>query len=164
MDTKATFGGLMDIELPKPVTALYEAHTAMCAHFAHTGLTFTLDGKLVGDIGEALAAEAFAIDLCGQRTPGVDGHTADRRTVQIKATGKARTGPAFTPGEGIAEHMIFLRIDFAAGKASVLYNGPEAPVRRLLRTPLSGTQVVSLSKVLAEDAKLTEADRLPRVR
>ncbi|WAP69965.1 DUF6998 domain-containing protein [Jiella pelagia] len=153
----------MNIKLPAPVTALYKAHADMCTHFARTGLTFTLDGKLVGDLGEALAAEAFAIKLCEQRIPGVDGHATDGRTVQIKATGKAKTGPAFTPGEGIAQHLIFLRIDFPAGEASVLYNGPEAPVRRLLNMPLAGTQVVRLASVLEEDKKLTEADRLPRV-
>lgn len=154
----------MDIELPNPVRALYLAHSAMCAHFALTGLTFTLDGKLVGDIGEALAAEAFAINLRRTRTPGVDGHIEGRGTVQIKATGKPKAGPAFTPGEGYADYLIFLRIDFAAGNASILYNGPEAPVRRLLKTPWTGTQFVPLKKVLAEDAKLTEANRLPRMR
>jgi hypothetical protein len=153
-----------DIQLPEPVRALYAAHVAMCQHFEQTGLTFTLDGKLLGDIGEALAAEAFGIRLCEYRTAGVDGHTADRRSVQIKATGKSGGGPAFTPGEGIADHLIFLRIDFKTGTATVLYNGPEAPVRLLLRAPWTGTQVVALSRVVAEDARVRNGDRLPRVR
>lgn len=55
--------GPMMIILPEPVKALYAAHTAMCQHLAHTGLTFTLDGKLVGDIGEAIVAEAYGITL-----------------------------------------------------------------------------------------------------
>ncbi|HLP66082.1 MAG TPA: hypothetical protein VK181_01035, partial [Rhizobium sp.] len=81
------------INLPEPVRVLYAAHTAMCQHFAHTGLTFTLGGKLVGDIGEAVIAEAYGITLCRQRTPGVDGYAADGRSVQIKATGLAKAGP-----------------------------------------------------------------------
>ncbi|MBB3148773.1 hypothetical protein FHS21_005221 [Phyllobacterium trifolii] len=152
------------IILPDPIKALYAAHIAMCKHFAHTGLTFTLDGKLVGDIGEAVVAEAFGITLCRQRTPGVDGHAVDGRSVQIKATGLAKAGPAFTPGEGIADHLIFVRIDFAAGNATVLYNGPEAPVRRLLPAIWSGTKVVRLAQVLITDATVSNERRLLRVR
>lgn len=55
----------MHLDLPAPIMALYDAHTAMCRHFAHTGLTFTLDGKLVGDIGEAIVADAFQVNVCG---------------------------------------------------------------------------------------------------
>lgn len=51
------------IILPEPVKALYAAHAAICQHFAHTGLIFTLDGKLVGDIGEAVIAEAYGVTL-----------------------------------------------------------------------------------------------------
>ncbi|RWQ37805.1 MAG: hypothetical protein EOS21_21435 [Mesorhizobium sp.] len=152
------------IKLPESVKALYAAHAAICQHFAHTGLTFTLDGKLVGDVGEAVVAEAFGITLCRQRTPGVDGHAADGRSVQIKATGRPNAGPAFTPGEGIADHLIFIRIDFAAGNAAVLYNGPEGPVRRLLPPKWSGTKVIPMSKVLATDAIVREEQRLSRVR
>lgn len=152
------------ITLPEPVKALYAAHTAMCQHFVHTGLTFTLDGKLVGDIGEAVIAEAYGVTLCRQRTPGVDGHAADGRSVQIKATGLAKAGPAFTPGEGIADHLIFVRIDFGAGTAAVLYNGPEAPMRQLLPPTWSGTKVLRLAKVLALDATVRDDQRLPRLR
>jgi hypothetical protein len=152
------------IILPEPVKALYAAHAAMCEHFVHTGLAFTLDGKLVGDIGEAVVAEVFGITLCQKRTPGVDGHAADDRSVQIKATGLLKAGPAFTPGEGIADHLIFVRIDFGAGSAVVLYNGPEAPVRQLLPPMWSGTKVIRLSKVRAIDAALSDEQRLPRVR
>ncbi len=152
------------IILPSPVNALYEAHKAMCRHFAHTGLAFTLDGKLVGDIGEAVISDAFGIELCEKRTAGVDGHAADGRSVQIKATGFQRGGPAFTPGEGVADHLIFVRIDFNEGRAVVLYNGPEAFVRECLPATWSGTKVVSLPRVLALDAALIEEQRLPRIR
>jgi hypothetical protein len=53
---------------------LWKAHVAMCKHFKRTGLTFTLDGKLVGDIGEMMVADALNLQLCKSRTPGVDGH------------------------------------------------------------------------------------------
>ncbi|MGR9247038.1 DUF6998 domain-containing protein [Rhizobium leguminosarum] len=151
------------IILPPSVKALFEAHSAMCGYFAHTGLTFTLDGKLIGDIGEALVAETFGITLCRRRTPGVDGHAQDGRSVQIKATGLKKSGPAFTPGD-IADHLIFVRIDFDLGNAKVLYNGPEAPVRRFLPAAWSGTRTARLSQVLVADAALTDDQRLIRLR
>ena len=58
------------------------------------GLHFILDGKLVGDIGEAVAAEMFGLKLVPGGGTGIDGHTSDGRTVQVKATGTGR-GPVF---------------------------------------------------------------------
>ena len=151
------------IGLPAPVLVLYQAHKAMCKHFEHTGLKFTLDGKLIGDIGEALVAEAFGITLCARRTPGVDGHTADGRSVQIKATGRMNAGPAFTPGRGVAHHLIFVRIDFSAGNVAVLYNGPEARIRALLPKSWSGTKEVRIARLLEVDADVGDDERLPIV-
>jgi hypothetical protein len=150
------------IKLPAAVTAFCQAHSALQAHFSATGLAFTLDGKLVGDIGEALAAEAFDLVLCERRTKGVDAHTRDGRSVQIKATGGAKTGPAFTPGEGVAEQLLFLRLDFKSGLAEVAYNGPEAPIRALLPAVWTGTKVIPLAKMRAEDAKVSADRRLIR--
>lgn len=147
-----------------PVVAEFvRAHTRLCQHYAATGLTFTLDGKLVGDLAEVIAAELFGLRLCERRTPGIDGHAADGRSVQVKATGLATKGPAFTPGEGSADHLIFLRLDFASGTGAVLYNGPEAPIRASLPLGFAGTKRVSLAKVLAADAAVSDAGRLPRV-
>ena len=150
--------------LPKAVVELCRAHLAVKEHFASSGLTFTLDGKLVGDIGEALAAELFGITLCGKRTPGVDGWAPDGRSVLIKATGHAKSGPAFSPGEGIADHLLFLRIDFHSGTLDVAYNGREAPVRALLPSKWSGTKVVPLAKVLSIAADAPESEQMQPVK
>lgn len=135
------------IPLPSAVTELYKAQLAVREHFSASGLPFTLDGRLVGDIGEALVAEKFGVTLCKKRAPGVDGHLFDGKSVQIKATGKPRTGPAFSKGEGIADWLIFVFLDFDSGHAVVLYDGPEKPVRALLRPNWTGTQVVSWTKL-----------------
>jgi len=153
-----------EIVLPNAVTRLWRAHEALRKHFAYTNLAFTLDGKLVGDIGEAVASKAFGIKLCGSRTPGVDGHARNGRSVQIKATGKSNGGPAFTPGEGVAEHLLFLRLDFKRGIATVVYNGPEAPIRRLLPKRWSGTKVIPLSKITTANEKVPSKKRLGRSR
>ena len=116
------------IVLPDAVRALVVAHRALVASYAATSLRFTLDGRLVGDIAEATVADAFGLDLCRVRTPGVDALTPDGRTVQVKSSGIGK-GPAFTPGEGRAHHLIFLLIDSENAIAHIRYNGLEAPVR-----------------------------------
>lgn len=78
----------MIIKLPEAVTALWSAQCALKKQYAHTKLSFTLDGKLVGDIGEAVAADAFDLILCRPRVKGVDAHTRDGRSVS--AIGQAR--------------------------------------------------------------------------
>lgn len=151
------------IVLPDAVRALVVAHRELVASYAATSLRFTLDGRLVGDIAEATAAEAFGLDLCRPRTPGVDAMTGDGRTVQVKSSGIGM-GPAFTPGDGRALHLIFLLIDFENAVAHVRYNGLEAPVRAELPEQFSGTKRVRLSRVLALDAAVPEGHRLARVR
>ncbi|HLP70891.1 MAG TPA: hypothetical protein VK181_25560, partial [Rhizobium sp.] len=63
----------------------------------------------------------------------------------------------------VADHLIFIRIDFGAGTAAILYNGPEAPMRELLPPTWPGTKVLRLSKVLALDAMVRDDQRLPRL-
>ncbi len=150
----------MTFQMVKAVTDFVEAHNRLKRHYGATGLDFTLDGKLVGDLAEVIAAELFGLTLCRRRTPGVDGHAADGRSVQVKATGLPTKGPAFTPGEGIADHLIFLRLNFANANGTVAYNGPEAPIRNLLPIGFVTTKRVPLSKVLAADASVAAADRL----
>ena len=146
--------------MPDVAIDFCKAHQALRAHFGWTRLAFTLDGKLVGDIAEAIAAQHFDLELCSKRTKGVDAHTRAGRSVQIKATGGKKRGAAFTPGEGFAEYLIFLRVDFEEGLVRVLYNGPEAPVRALLPPSWSGTFTIPLAKMMAADRIVEPAHRL----
>ncbi|TCP72979.1 hypothetical protein C8J43_101722 [Sphingomonas sp. PP-CE-1G-424] len=150
------------IALPDAVRALVAAHAVLVAAFSSTNLRFTLDGKFVGDLGEATAADAFGLQLCRVRTAGVDAHAPDGRSVQVKATGIGK-GPAFTPGEGRADHLIFLLFDFDRALAHVGYNGPEAPVRAHLPAGFIGTKRVSIPKVRELDAAVEDRLRLRRV-
>jgi hypothetical protein len=51
---------------------------------------FTLDGHLVGSIGEVVAACAFGLTLYPSGTDTHDGESEDGRRVQIKLTGGIR--------------------------------------------------------------------------
>jgi hypothetical protein len=49
---------------------------------------FTIDGKLVGDIGEVIAALEYDVSLYVTQKAGHDGETSDGKRVQVKATFK----------------------------------------------------------------------------
>ncbi|MBR8207531.1 hypothetical protein KDW61_02525 [Burkholderia cenocepacia] len=138
------------LRLPPLIEQLRDAQRALVNHFATTGLKFTLDGRLVGDIGEAIALEYFAIERPTSRTKGVDAIVSEtRQTVQIKTTGQPSAGPAFSRGTAVADLLLFLRLDMLSGTAVVLYNGPEEPIRkRLASSPDAGTVSVRLAAVL----------------
>jgi hypothetical protein len=154
---------MTSFKMEKTVKDFVKAHRRLCIHYEKTGLTFTLDGKLVGDLAEAIAAELFGLKLCESRTAGIDCHAKDGRSVQVKSTGLSSKGPAFTPGEGRADHLIFLRLDFEKGTGSIAYNGPEEPIRRLLPVGFTGTKRVRLADVLAADKLVADSIRLPRM-
>lgn len=151
------------LHLPAAIADLVIACQAVREHYGVVHgdrLLFTLDGNLVGDIGEALAVEYFGIilnDRCGE---GIDGTATDGRSVQVKTTGTGR-GPAFRDTEH-AHYMLFFSVDFAACTASVVYNGPEAPVRAKLPASGAGQKSVSMSQMRALDALVPDADRLGR--
>jgi hypothetical protein len=151
----------MLLSLPTVVRDLWTAQQALAQFYGNTGLKFTLDGRLVGDIAEAVALQHFDLVAPKKRTKGVDAFTRSGRSVQVKATGQPDKGPAFTPGSGVAEHLLFFQLDFAAGTASVVYNGPEAPVRELLPTKWQGTFVVKLADIRAAAAMVENDDLLP---
>lgn len=150
--------------LPKPVHDLWVAQQALAHYYADSGLEFTLDGRLVGDIAEAIALDQFDLIPPPMRTKGVDALTRANHpeTVQIKATGKENTGPAFSHGIGTAKYLLFFRIDFDLCQATLFYNGLEAPVRaRLLPEKWSGTKRVNLRDLLALQVDLGDANALP---
>lgn len=155
---------LITLPLPTVIKNLWDAQQALASHYSETGLKFTLDGRLVGDIAEALALHHFDLRLPAKRTGGVDALTKTGKTVQVKATGKPNSGPAFTPGKGRADHLLFFAISFETGIATVIYNGPELPVRELLpKGSWSGTKVLSLTEVRKLSCTVSDGDRIPLV-
>lgn len=147
--------------MPLAVAELRKAQQALAHHYVATGLKFTLDGRLVGDIAEALAFEHFDLVPPARRTGGVDALTRNNRTVQVKCTGKRECGPAFSRGKVGAEFLLFFYLDFEANSATVIYNGPEAPVRVHLPEEWSGTCSVPLSKMRELERQVPEGQRLP---
>lgn len=146
--------------LPPAIADLVAARNRLRAHYKSAGLQFTLDGNLVGDLAESIAAELFDIRLVDTRShAGIDGIAADGRTVQVKATG-VRGGPAFRKTETRSDHLLFFSLDFDGCSGLVVFNGPEDLVTRHLPETWINQKTVSWTKVLAADAQVRPADRL----
>jgi hypothetical protein len=79
---------------------------------------FTIDGRLVGDIGEIIAATEYNIDLDKTSQPNYDGTSHDGRRVQIKATFQDQLTFKTVP-----DYYIGLKLN-ENGTHEEIYNGP----------------------------------------
>ncbi len=79
---------------------------------------FTIDGRLVGDIGEVIAALEYDIVLHTTSQPDHDGNTSDGRKVQIKATFKDSLTFKTVP-----DYFLGFKL-FQNGNFEEIYNGP----------------------------------------
>ena len=83
---------------------------------------FTLDGRLVGDLGEVIAEEHYKLHLFNKVVEKYDGITDDGRNIQIKATFHDCLG--FPCEEKhVPEIYLGLKI-FEDGTFEEIYNGP----------------------------------------
>ena len=107
-------------KVPQLVRELYDIVRKL--EQAFPGRRFTLDGHLVGSIGEVIAAERYGLELFKASAEGHDGVAPDGRAVQVKATQRGSIGLRSEP-----EHLIVLRIG-PTGDVNEVYNGPGGPV------------------------------------
>jgi hypothetical protein len=114
---------IMQIELGKLLDAVEALRRAYPAK------RFTLDGRLVGDIGEVLAQRRYEIELLPGLQHHHDAHTADGKQVQIKAT--MRDSLTF-PADHVPDHYLGLKIN-GDGSTVELFNGPGAVIAEHLR-------------------------------
>jgi len=128
---------------------------------SHPHKRFTLDGRLVGDLGEILAEERYALDLYPKVVPQYDAETKDGRKIQIKCTMKDSID---FPTDYIPQWLLGLKIN-PDGTIEEIYNGPGAIVWEKIRhrkTPRNRYHCIGL-KTLREANKLVEdQDRIQR--
>lgn len=82
------------------------------------GRKFTLDGHIVGSIGEVLAAERYGLTLLPMSATTHDAETGDGRLVQIKTTQGKAIAITSSP-----DHLLVLRLD-GTGSIEEVFNGP----------------------------------------
>lgn len=149
-------------QLPPVISDLILARNRLRDHYRTAALDFTLDGNLIGDIGEAVAAELFGIRLSTRNGTGIDGHALDGRSVQVKATGTNR-GPAFRMVDTRAEHLLFLQFDLENLAGEVVFNGPEEVALTFLPASWIGQRSLTRAQIRRADAMVSEDKRLPRL-
>ncbi|NVJ98701.1 MAG: hypothetical protein HWE25_11145 [Alphaproteobacteria bacterium] len=143
-------------DLPDSIARLVIARNQLRNHYINilreressVNLRFTLDGNLIGDLGEALAVELFGIQLVNAKSvEGYDGYIpGTQKTVQVKATGTGR-GPAFRNTKTHADYLLFFDLDMENAKGSVVYNGPERYARAKLRQPFEGQRSLTAKQI-----------------
>lgn len=150
------------LRLPPPIEDLVKARDRLRQHYDQPSLTFTLDGNLVGDLGEALAVKYFGLTLTARNDTGIDGYTADNKSVQVKATGKKR-GPAFRMLDTRADYLLFFSFNFEEFTAEIIYNGPEDVIRKLLPEKWDHQRAIPIAKIKAANAQILPHQRLPPI-
>ena len=159
-------------QLPPQIRDLLEARNRLRRHYhgilnqqgSNAELSFTLDGNLVGDIGEAIAVELFGVKLVEAKSfEGIDGFAPDgKTTVQVKATGTGR-GPAFRQTETRAHHLLFFDLDFENLVGEVVFNGPEHFAVAKLPSVFSGQRSLTRRQIRVADTLVPDDQRLPTI-
>jgi hypothetical protein len=120
---------------------------------------FTIDGRLVGDVGEVIAALEYDVTLHDVSQPNHDATTSDGRNVQIKATFKDSLTFKTVP-----DYYLGFKL-YPDGGHEEVFNGPGKVIydRYVAR---KGVGVILLSFPVTELRKLSdqvaESDRIPR--
>lgn len=124
------------------------------------GRKFTLDGHLIGSIGEVLAAYHYGLELLPASAQRHDATAQDGRMVQIKAT----QGSGHVALRSEPEHLIVLLLHSESGEAQEVYNGPGALVWEACgRFSSIGSRPIGLSKLKKLAAQVPENQKLLQV-
>ena len=106
----------MDKRVTEIVRELYSSVAELEELFP--GRKFTLDGHLVGSLGEVIAAYRYDLELFPTSSEQHDAKASNGKLVQIKATQVNQIGIRSEP-----EHLIVLKLK-NSGDVSEIYNGP----------------------------------------
>jgi hypothetical protein len=139
----------MAITIPEAVCQMLSIVEKLCV--AYPKKKFTLDGRLVGDIGEVLVEDAYDLTLFEDVKRHHDAESSDGRLVQIKATmKKSLTFPA----DHVPNYYLGVRVHLN-GSFTEIFNGPGAIAweavkgRALPKTNLHSVSIVALSRLQA---------------
>ena len=122
---------------------------------AYPGQKFTVDGHLVGSIGEVIVAERYGLQLLPNSTPIHDAISSDGKLVQIKATQVSGVSISSEP-----DFLIVIKL-FSDGSWQEIYNGPGKPAwDNAGKMQKNGQRPISLSKLQRLMCSVEEKDRV----
>lgn len=122
---------------------------------------FTLDGRLVGDLGEILAKQHYEISLFEGLAKHHDGATADGRKVQIKSTMKENLT---FPNDHVPDYYLGLKINHD-GSFEEIFNGPgKVAAKSIANRGHSKTNLhsVSIGRLRKLNEEVDDLSRIPR--
>ncbi|MDB4285527.1 hypothetical protein N9903_01320 [bacterium] len=128
---------------------------------AHPKKKFTLDGRLVGDLGEALAEDIYDINVFEKLEKHHDARSRNGRLVQIKATMK---NSLTFPADHIPDYYLGLRID-SKGTAKEIFNGPGRIAHEAIRNrrpTKNNLHSISLKRLEGLNKRVPPKERIPK--
>ena len=120
---------------------------------------FTIDGRLVGDVGEVIAALEYALILDDVQQADHDAITPDGRKVQIKATFKDSLTFKTTP-----DYYLGFKL-FPDGRHEEIFNGPGKIIRdRYVARKGLGSSLLSfpITELRKLSAQVAQNERIPK--
>jgi hypothetical protein len=122
---------------------------------------FTLDGRLIGDLGETLAEGEYEIEIYDSQRPHYDARMYDGRQIQIKAT--MQNSLTF-PADHVPDYYLGIRIH-PDGTFTEVFNGPGAIAVKAIenrKAPKTNLHSVSINALEILNKRVRESDRIPR--
>jgi hypothetical protein len=120
---------------------------------------FTVDGRLVGDVGEIIAELEYDVILDEVSQPDHDGNTTDGRKVQVKATFKESLTFKTTPDFYLGFKL------YSDGRYEEIFNGPGRLIReRFAHRSGIGTTLLSIpiSELRELSKQVAPNERIPK--
>ena len=149
------------------LTELFGIVNRLEKDFGKHNRKFTIDGHLIGSIGEVLVAEAYDLELEKNSTPVYDARTKTepRKTVQIKATQIDRVSfSSKRENDTVPDYVIVIKISHS-GDWEPIYNAPGKLVYdNLGKAQKNGQSQISLAKLRRLMLGVTKENQLPQVK
>ena len=124
----------------------------------YPGRKFTVDGHLVGRIGEVIVAEHYGLSLLPNSTKTHDAVSKEGKQVQIKATQVKGIAISSEP-----DYLIVIRI-LPDGSWEEIYNGPgKAAWDNAGKMQKNGQRPISLSKLRNLMGSVDVNDKIARI-
>lgn len=150
---------IQPITVPEAVKQLLGIVGRLHETFPHKA--FTLDGRLVGDLGEVLVEQMYELSLLEGLQKHYDAKTPDGKHVQIKATMKLNVT---FPVDHTPDYYLAVKIH-SDGGIEEIFNGP-GPIARELIMGRRGTKTnlhsISISALKKQQIKVKESEKISK--